>query len=133
MLCGVGEEARDQAARYAKERFQFGRAIGVFQAVKHRCADMAVRSEAAWSQTVYAALALRDGHADAGLHVSSAKVLATDAAIENASSNVQVHGGYGFTTEFDAHLLVKRAHVLDRMAGLARIHVATVLAAPAPE
>jgi alkylation response protein AidB-like acyl-CoA dehydrogenase len=129
MLCGVAEEARDQAARYARERVQFGKPIGVFQAVKHRCADMAVRCEAAWSQTAYAALALRDGHADAPLQVAAARVVALEAALENASRNVQVHGGYGFTTEFDAHLLVKRAHVLERMAGASRTHLATVLTA----
>jgi alkylation response protein AidB-like acyl-CoA dehydrogenase len=128
MLTGVAEEARDQAARYAAERLQFGKPIGVFQAVKHRCADMAVRCEAAWSQTAYAALAFRDGHSDSDLQIGAAKVLATEAALENAASNVQVHGGYGFTTEFDAHLLVKRAHVLDRIAGGVRAHLTSVLA-----
>ena len=95
LLSGVGEAARDQSATYAQERKQFGRPIGVYQAIKHPCANMAVRSEAAWSQVAYSALALRAGHADAGFQISAAKRLAGEAALENASANVQVHGGYG--------------------------------------
>ena len=131
LCCGVAESARDQAAAYAQERFQFGKPIGVFQAIKHPCADMAVRCEAAWSQTAYAALALRDGHEAGAFHASCAKHLAGEAAQENAAANLQVHGGYGFTTEYDAHLFVKRAHVLRSVAGDTRHHLARVLAAPA--
>jgi len=131
MLVGLAEAGRDQAASYAQERFQFGKPIGVFQAVKHPCADMAVRCEAAWSQTCYAGLALRDKLEDAPFQVSAAKSLAGEAATENAAANVQVHGGYGFTTEYDAHLLVKRAHVLNALAGTPRQHLQRVLAAPA--
>ena len=131
MSTGVAESARDQGATYAQERFQFGKPIGIFQAVKHPCADMAVRCEAAWSQTAYAALALRDGTEDAGFHVSCAKHLADEAARENAAANLQIHGGYGFTVEYDAHLFVKRAHVLAAMAGSSRRHLGRVLAAPA--
>ncbi len=132
MLAGLAEAARDDAARYAAERVQFGRPIGVFQAIKHRCADMAVRCEAAWTQTAYAALALRDGLAGAPFQVAAAKALAAQAALENAAANVQVHGGYGFTVEYDAQLFVKRAHVLDRIAGARAAQLAAVLAAPAP-
>jgi hypothetical protein len=131
-LAGISEAARDQAARYANERIQFGKPIGAFQAIKHRCADMAVRSEVAWQQTAYAALALREPLADAPFQVASAKALAVQAALENAASNVQVHGGYGFTVEYDAQLLVKRAHVYERLAGSRTEQLATLLAAPAP-
>jgi len=127
LLSGVGEAARDQSATYAQERKQFGRPIGVYQAIKHPCANMAVRSEAAWSQVAYSALALRAGHADAGFQISAAKHLAGEAALENASANVQVHGGYGFTTEYDAHLLVKRANVLNAVAGPSRFHLQRIL------
>ena len=131
MLVGIAEAARDQAAAYAVERMQFGKPIGVFQAVKHRCADMAVRCEAGWSQTCYAALALRDGERDAAFQVSVAKHLAGEAAEENAAANVQIHGGYGYTTEYDAHVLVKRAQVLRALAGAPRWHLRRVLDAPA--
>lgn len=130
MLSGLAESARDQGAAYARERFQFGKPIGIFQAVKHPCADMAVRCEASWSQTCHAALALRDGREDAAFQVSAAKHLAGEAAQENAAANLQVHGGYGFTTEYDAHLLVKRAHVLRAIAGGSRHHLRRILAAP---
>ncbi len=131
MLVGLSEAARDQAATYARERVQFGKPIGVFQAIKHPCADMAVRCEAAWSQTAYAALALRDGHDDAAFQIATAKSLAGDAAKENAAANLQVHGGYGFTIEYDAHVLVKRTHVLNAIAGTPRFHLRRVLEAPA--
>jgi alkylation response protein AidB-like acyl-CoA dehydrogenase len=130
MLVGLAEAGRDQASAYAVERVQFGKPIGVFQAVKHPCADMAVRCEAAWSQTAYAGMALDEGLEDAAFQVSAAKSLAGDAAFENAAANVQIHGGYGFTTEYDAHLLVKRAHVLNSIAGTPRQHLQRVLAAP---
>jgi alkylation response protein AidB-like acyl-CoA dehydrogenase len=130
MLVGLAEAARDQGAAYAKTRVQFGKPIGVFQAIKHPCADMAVRCEAAWSQTCYAALALRDGLGDAAFQVSAAKSLAGDAATENAAANLQIHGGYGFTTEYDAHTLVKRAHILNALAGTPRMHRRRVLDAP---
>lgn len=131
MLVGLAEAARDQGATYAQERVQFGKPIGVFQAIKHACADMAVRCEAAWSQTAYAALALRDGLEDAAFQTSTAKSLAGEAAKENAAANLQIHGGYGFTTEYDAHVLVKRTHVLNAIAGTPRSHLRRVLEAPA--
>jgi alkylation response protein AidB-like acyl-CoA dehydrogenase len=130
-LVGLATTARDQSVRYAQERFQFGKPIGVFQAIKHPIADMAVRCEASWSQTCYAALALGDGHDDAAFQISAAKSLAADAASENAAMNVQVHGGYGFTTEYDAHVLVKRAHILNAIAGSPQWHLQRVLIAPA--
>jgi alkylation response protein AidB-like acyl-CoA dehydrogenase len=94
---------------YAKVRTQFDRPIGSFQAVKHRCADMAVRAESARSATIYAVVSVRDGAPDADFQVAVAKILCANAYLQNAADNVQNHGGMGFTWECDAHLFVKRA------------------------
>jgi alkylation response protein AidB-like acyl-CoA dehydrogenase len=114
-LTGIAESACQAAVAYANEREQFGQPIGAFQAINHLCADMAVRNESAWCQCVFAALSLQDGKADAAQQVAAATELARSAAIENARGNVQVHGGVGFTVEYDAHLLVKRTHVLSQL------------------
>ncbi len=114
-LTGIAEAACRDAVSYASEREQFGQPIGGFQAINHLCADMAVRNEATWSQCVYAALSLQDGKPDAAQQVAAAGELAASAAIENARTNVQVHGGVGFTVEYDAHLLAKRSHVLSNL------------------
>ena len=129
-LVGVAEAARDLSADYAKERQQFGKPIGVFQGVKHPCADMAVRCEAAWSQTSYAALALRDGHADASRQVSAAKAVAGEAGVLNGEACILVHGGIGFTSASDAHVLVKRARLLRFLAGSDRDHLRRLLDEP---
>lgn len=115
MLVGTAKACRDLSVAYAKERVQFGKPIGVHQAVKHRCADMATRCEAATSLLSVAALALRDGRADAAFHVAAAKRFAGRTAVTNAHETVQVHGGMGFTWEHDAHLHVTRAQLLDRL------------------
>jgi alkylation response protein AidB-like acyl-CoA dehydrogenase len=115
MLCGLLETTRDLAAEYARTRVQFGKPIGVFQGVKHRCADMALAAEQAWSQTAYAALMLDAGEGDAAFQVAAAKMVAGEGALDAARSNVQVHGGMGFTDEVDAQLLVKRAHLLHEL------------------
>jgi len=117
MLVGVAEATRDMSVAYAKERVQFGRPIGVNQAIKHRGADMAVRCEAAASLLFFAAVALRDGRDDAGFQVAAAKRIASDAARQNTRANVQIHGGMGYTWEHDAHLYVSRTHVLDHLFG----------------
>lgn len=108
-LVGVCEAARDQSADHARTREQFGRAIGSFQAIKHTCADMAVRAEAAWRQCCWAALAVRDRHEDLVLQVEAAWRVASTAALENTAANIQVHGAMGFTAEHLAHLYLKRA------------------------
>jgi len=107
----------EMSVEYAKVRTQFGAPIGSFQAVKHRCADMAVRAEVARSATIYATIALRDGAGDADFQVSIAKLLCGEAYIDNAADNVQNHGGMGFTWECDAHLHVKRARSFDLALG----------------
>jgi alkylation response protein AidB-like acyl-CoA dehydrogenase len=120
-LSGLAEGARDDSAGYAKERVQFGKPIAVFQAVKHRCADNALRAEAAWAQTVVAGLRLGQVPvAEAELDVAAAKVIAGDSAIRNARDNIQNHGGMGYTAENLAHLYLKRAHTLAAVFGDAR-------------
>lgn len=117
MLTGIAEATRDASVSYAKEREQFGRPIGVNQAIKHPCADMAVRCEAASSLLFFAACALRGGRPDAAFQIAAAKRVAADAAAENSRANVQIHGGMGVTWEHDAHLYVTRARVLAQMFG----------------
>jgi alkylation response protein AidB-like acyl-CoA dehydrogenase len=112
-LTGVAEAALDWSAEHAKNRVQFGQPIGAFQAVKHRCADMAVRSESAWAMTSYAAAAFAAGLPDVDFHADAAKLLAGRAAIANSRDNVQNHGGMGFTDELGAHLYLRRAQALD--------------------
>jgi alkylation response protein AidB-like acyl-CoA dehydrogenase len=120
ILAGIAEAARDLSVEHAKNRVQFGRPIGVNQAIKHACADMAVAAEAATAQTLFAAISLRSGRADAQFQVLAANVMAGRAAIGNAAGCIQVHGGMGYTDEHDAHLYLKRAHVVDQFFGTAR-------------
>jgi alkylation response protein AidB-like acyl-CoA dehydrogenase len=114
-MVGIGEATRDMAADYAKTRVQFDRPIGVHQGVKHPCADMAVRCEGAWAQTVVAALAHDEALADADREALCARVVAEEAAERNSTGALQVLGGIGYTAEHDIHLYVKRTHVLRRI------------------
>jgi alkylation response protein AidB-like acyl-CoA dehydrogenase len=107
----------EMSVEYAKVRQQFGKPIGSFQAVKHRCADMAVRAEAARSATTYAVVSVRDEAADAAFQAAVAKILCANAFLQNAADNVQNHGGMGFTWDCDAHLYVKRARSFDVALG----------------
>jgi alkylation response protein AidB-like acyl-CoA dehydrogenase len=130
MLVGIAEAVLAMLVDYARIRSTFGRPIGAYQAVRHPCADMALRCEAARQQLFAAAVTLRDGQADVDLHIASAKLLAITAALKNVDANIQLHGGIGITEEHDAHLFLKRAHLaaqwfggerelLDEIAGLA--------------
>jgi alkylation response protein AidB-like acyl-CoA dehydrogenase len=125
---GVAERTLDMSVEYAKVREQFGRPIGSFQAIKHRCADMAVRAEVARSAVTYAAVALGEGAADAAQSVPIAKALAGDAAIANATDNVQNHGGIGYTWEADPHLYLKRARLLEYVFGTRTEHLDAIAA-----
>ena len=109
LLVGILEAVRDMSVAYARQREQFGKPIGAFQAVKHRCADMAVRAEAAGSLLWLAALSLDAEAPQAHRLAASAKALASEYAVVSAHDNVQNHGGMGFTAECTAHLYVKRA------------------------
>jgi alkylation response protein AidB-like acyl-CoA dehydrogenase len=136
---GLAAAACDLAVAYAKERQQFGRAIGAFQAVKHLCAEMAVRAEVARAATHAAAVHLDDpGLGGTERAVSGAKALAGGAAIANGRSATQVHGGMGFTWEVDVHLYLKRAWLLDTVFGSTdehadRVAATLVLGAPGAE
>ncbi len=132
-LVGIVEATRDISAAHATSRVQFDRPIGVNQAVKHPCADMAIRSEATWAQTIFAALAYDEGRADALFHAVSAHVVASDAAELNAAATVQILGGMGFTAEHVAHLYVKRTHVLQRLGGGTHARLAQLLALSAAQ
>ena len=109
----LGESARvlELAVEYAKERVQFGRPIGSFQAVKHRCADMLVDVEGMRSAVYHAAWALGAGDPDRSVAASTAKTWCSDASRRVMASGLQVHGGIGFTWEHDLHLFVKRAQL----------------------
>ncbi|WP_299950522.1 acyl-CoA dehydrogenase family protein [uncultured Modestobacter sp.] len=133
LLVGIAEACRDASTEYAKTREQFGRPIGVNQAVKHRCADMAVQAELGMAQLYFAAVSLASGRPDAELQARTAKVVAAHAATVNAASNVQVHGGMGYTWENDAHLFVKRVEVLENLLGGRTEHLAEIVALPAPQ
>lgn len=132
ILVGMMEAARDMASSYAKLREQFGQPIGAFQAVKHRCADMALACEAAWSQTAFAALALDGQRQDARFQAAAARIVAGEGVLRCVRGNIQVHGGIGFTEEFDAQLIVRRAHVWLEASGGMRPHQMALLGQPAP-
>src|SRR4029453_4482295 len=126
---GGGGRTLELLVEYAKVRRQFGKPIGTFQAIKHRCADMAVRAEVARAMVTYAAGALAEGEPDVARHGAMAKTLAGGAAIANATDNIQNHGGMGYTWESDAHLYLKRARLLEHCFGTRTAHL-DALAAP---
>ncbi|HJP66738.1 MAG TPA: acyl-CoA dehydrogenase family protein [Actinomycetota bacterium] len=117
-LAGIAAAVTELAVAYAKERRQFDRPIGSFQAVKHLLADMHVRAEVARAAVHAAGVALdRRSEMLPVRAVSGAKVLAADAAVANGRAAVQVHGGMGFTWEVPVHLYLKRAAVLSAAFG----------------
>jgi acyl-CoA dehydrogenase len=109
---GGAQRALDMAVGYAKERFAFGRAIGSFQAIKHMLADMYVTAKLAESNCYYAAWALSTDAAELPLAAATARVSATQAFQQCSKDNIQVHGGMGFTWEFDCHLYYRRSNFL---------------------
>lgn len=115
---GIASRTVELATAYAKEREQFDRPIGSFQAVKHMIADMLVRSEVARA-AVYAAACALDGRSDddPARAAAVAKVSAGEAALANAKTCIQVHGGIGYTWELDVQRYWKRAAVLDTHFG----------------
>jgi alkylation response protein AidB-like acyl-CoA dehydrogenase len=112
---GVAEKVLELTVDYIKERKQFGRPVGSFQALKHKAADMLLQAESARSAVYYAACiadeALRSGPLASELHESAsiARAYCSDAAFVNAAEALQMHGGAGFTWDFDVHLYLKRA------------------------
>lgn len=130
-LVGIADAMLSQATEYAKNRSQFGQPIGGFQAVKHHLASAIVKIEFAKPVIQRAAVTLDEGHASAAVHVSHAKLAATDAAWAMSETAIQVHGAMGYTYEVDLHFWMKRAWALagawgDRGFHLRRIDAAVI-------
>jgi alkylation response protein AidB-like acyl-CoA dehydrogenase len=121
-LVGVAQRAMEMAVEYAKDRKQFGRAIGAYQAVSHACAQMLLETEGARSTTYYAGWVADNEPENAALAASVSKAYASDAAWRVTASSLQVHGGIGFTWEHDLHLWLKRARCGAAYLGDARWH-----------
>jgi alkylation response protein AidB-like acyl-CoA dehydrogenase len=121
-LTGIAERTMEMAVDYAKDRQQFGRPIGSYQAVSHRCAQMLLETEGARSATYYAAWAADASPEDLPVAASMAKAYASDAGWRVAGAALQVHGGIGFTWEHDLHLWLKRARADGAAFGDARWH-----------
>jgi alkylation response protein AidB-like acyl-CoA dehydrogenase len=121
-MLGAARRCMEMSVEYAKVRHQFGQPIGAFQAIKHACADMLLEVENAHAATYYAAWALDAKAADAALACSVAKAYVGDASRKVCGSSIQVHGGIGFTWEYDLHLYVKRAKHFEPLYGDADFH-----------
>lgn len=119
---GGAQAALDRTIAYARERVQFGRPIGSFQAYKHRLADMMIEIEQARSAVYWAACAVDEGSDEAELAVHAAKCFAADTYFMCAGNMIQLHGGIGFTWEHDAHLYFKRARAIQSMLGSGEWH-----------
>ncbi len=114
---GGAQRCLDAAVEYAKQRVQFGRPIGSFQAIKHKCADMLLLVESARSAAYWAgAVAAVDGE-DLALAASLAKAYCSEAYFRCAADSLQIHGGVGFTWEYDVHLYFKRAQSSEMLLG----------------
>ncbi len=121
-LVGGMQRTLDITVEYAKMRKQFGKPIGMFQAVQHQCADMYLETESSRSAAYYAAWALEENVADASVAVSIAKMYTSDAARNVGNRGIQVHGGMGFTWENDVHLYYRRAKSSETAFGDSTFH-----------
>jgi alkylation response protein AidB-like acyl-CoA dehydrogenase len=121
-MVGGMQWALDTTVQYVKDREAFGRPIGVFQAVQHKCADMLVHTESSRSAAYYAAYAVANDLPDARFAVSVAKAYCSDAAHAVTGECIQLHGGIGFTWEHDAHLYFKRAQTNKVLLGDSGFH-----------
>ena len=119
---GGAQRCLDMSVQYAKERIQFGRPIGSFQAIKHKCADMLLRVESARSASYYAGWAASVDDPELPVLASLAKAYCSDAYFQCAAESVQIHGGVGFTWEYDVHLYFKRAKSSEILLGDAAYH-----------
>ncbi len=116
---GVGgaQKVLEDSVQYAKDRVQFGRPIGSFQAIKHKCADMLVAVESSKSAAYYGAWCVAEDNDELPLVAPLVKSYCTEAYFQCAAENIQIHGGIGFTWEHDAHLYFKRAKSNELMFG----------------
>ena len=126
-MVGGAQALLDAAVDYAKLRVQFGRAIGSFQAIKHKCADMLIDVELAKSTAYYAAQAAQDNDPELPALACLAKACASEAYMRTAASCIQIHGGIGFTWDNDTHLWYKRAKSSEALLGLPSYHRALLL------
>ncbi len=110
---GGADAVLEASVKYAKERIQFGKPIGVHQAIKHKCADMLILVESSKSITYYAAWAAAEDIDEAPLAAAMAKAYTSDAYRHCSAENIQIHGGVGFTWEYDCHLYFKRAKAIE--------------------
>jgi alkylation response protein AidB-like acyl-CoA dehydrogenase len=116
-LVGIGERLLEMTVEYSKVRVQFGRPIGSFQAIKHKCATMRIWLQASTAATYYAAMAVDADAEDAARAVSVAKAYVSDAIAKLAGEALQTHGGIGFTWEHDLHLYLRRAKANELLWG----------------
>jgi alkylation response protein AidB-like acyl-CoA dehydrogenase len=114
---GGAQRCLQMSVDYAKERVQFGRPIGSFQAIKHKCADMMVQVESARSAAYYASCVAAEGGDELAACASLAKAYASDTYFRCAADAIQIHGGVGFTWEYDVHLHFKRAKSTESLLG----------------
>ena len=114
---GGAQRCLDSSVDYAKTRIQFGRPIGCFQAIKHKCADMLLEVESAKSAAYYAGWAAAEDSDELPVVASLAKSYCSEAYFHAAAENIQIHGGIGFTWEHDAHLYFKRAKSSELLLG----------------
>jgi alkylation response protein AidB-like acyl-CoA dehydrogenase len=114
---GGAQHVLDASVEYAKTRIQFGRPIGSFQAIKHKCADMLLEVESAKSAAYYAAWAAAEDSDELPVVASLAKSYCSEAYFHAAAENIQIHGGIGFTWEHPAHLYFKRAKSSELLLG----------------
>jgi alkylation response protein AidB-like acyl-CoA dehydrogenase len=119
---GAAEMCLDMSVEYAKVRKQFGRPIGSFQAIKHKCADMLMMVESARSAAFYASALAGQGDTDLEEAASSAKAFCSDTFFHCAAENIQIHGGIGFTWEHAAHMYFKRARAAEALFGDPAFH-----------
>ena len=119
---GGAQRTLDMAVAYAKDRVQFGRPIGSFQAIKHKCADMLLAVNGARAAAYYAAWALAEGSDELERVAPLAKASCTEAYFHCAQESIQIHGGIGFTWEHDAHLFFKRAKSNELLIGAPSQH-----------
>ena len=119
---GAAEMCLDMSVEYAKVRQQFGRPIGSFQAIKHKCADMLMMVESARSAAFYASALAGQGETDLEEAASSAKAFCSDTFFHCAAENIQIHGGIGFTWEHAAHMYFKRAKATESLFGDPSFH-----------
>jgi len=121
-MLGAARRCLDMSVEYAKVREQFGQLIGSFQAIRHRCSEMLLEVENAHAAVYYAAWALTAGAEDAAVASSICKSYVSEAARKVCGDSIQVHGGIGFTWEYDLHLYMKRAKALEPLYGDAEYH-----------